>query len=213
MTRLTMTGDSLQVRQPSGKLIRKYYYRCSCGDVSLYFKDNVIRGKVTKCYNCRGNNVNIPTEKVMKGKSKHPLYKVWKAIKSRCFRVTDHNYVRYGGRGITVCDRWLNSFENFLEDMGERPSKDYSVGRVDNNGNYEPSNCRWATRSEQANNIRKKVSISDHTGVYYKRSTDSWYANLSIDGKNYNVGSSKDKAIAILYRKTAELWYYGFNKA
>lgn len=206
-----MTGESLQVRQPSGNFIRKYYYKCECGDLSLYFKDNVVRGRSTQCNKCKLSKSE--GRKVTHGLSTHPLYETWCGIKKRCYNERSPAYGDYGSRGIKVCDRWLTSFENFLEDMGERPSKDYSIDRIDNNGNYEPSNCRWATRSEQANNIRKKLSISDHTGVYYKRATDSWYANLQVDGKNYNVGSSKDKAVAILYRKTAELWYYGFNKA
>jgi hypothetical protein len=75
-------------------------------------------------------------------------------MKARCSNPNTKYYKDYGGRGIQVCERWIHSFENFLEDMGEKPSPNHSMDRVDNNGNYEPSNCRWATAKEQASNTR-----------------------------------------------------------
>jgi hypothetical protein len=210
--RLTPTGDTKRVPQPSGKFITKYYYKCECGDISLYFKDNIKRGLTSQCITCKQNRGGIPKHEIMEDKSKHELYPTWKAMRQRCLNAKCPEYKYYGKRGVQICSRWLTAFEYFLADMGERPSPEYSIDRIDVNGDYEPSNCRWATRSEQANNIRRKENISGHTGVYYKRATDSWYANLKICGKNSNVGSSKDKETAILYRKTAELWFYGFNK-
>lgn len=87
------------------------------------------------------------------GWSKTPTYTSWNSMRSRCRDVSNASYPSYGARGITVCDRW-HEFENFLEDMGERPSLDHSIDRIDPDGNYEPGNCRWLTRAEQ--NARRR---------------------------------------------------------
>ena len=80
----------------------------------------------------------------------------YKSMKQRCLNPNQTVYRHYGGRGITICERWLLSFENFFADMGERPSRKYSLDRIDPDGNYEPSNCRWATQKEQVANQRVK---------------------------------------------------------
>jgi hypothetical protein len=87
-----------------------------------------------------------------------PEYKVWNNFKTRCYNPNTINYNRYGGRGIIVCDKWL-SFEGFLEDMGKRPSNDYSLDRIDNDGNYCKDNCRWVTRKEQTRNRSSNIYV------------------------------------------------------
>lgn len=88
-------------------------------------------------------------------------YRIWASMRQRCADPNHAGYPRYGARGVTVCERW-QTFENFLADMGRRPSSDHSIDRIDNNGSYGPSNCRWATRDEQNRNKRNNIWITVH---------------------------------------------------
>ena len=96
----------------------------------------------------------------------HYLYTTWKSMRDRCLCPTNEKYDRYGGRGITICDRW-SDFALFLEDMGERPPG-HTLDRVDNDGNYEPDNCRWATPAQQTSNQRLTcfTSSNPHRCIY-----------------------------------------------
>jgi len=89
-----------------------------------------------------------------------PTWRTWRNIKKRCFTTSYEYYKHYGGRGITVCERWVNSFAAFYEDVGERPGQEYSLERIDNDGNYEPGNCRWATQKEQSRNRQTSFMVT-----------------------------------------------------
>ncbi len=114
------------------------------------------------------------------GRTKTPEYRAWQDMKTRCLKTNTPNYHRYGGRGISICERWLNSFEAFLSDIGERPSKQHSLDRIDNNGNYEPGNCRWATRELQN---RNKATIRLITFGDKTLSLGEWAREIGVGQK------------------------------
>jgi hypothetical protein len=89
-----------------------------------------------------------------------PEYDCWANMIRRCEKVDGQDWHLYGGRGITVCDRWRSSFPNFLADMGRKPSRRHSIDRIDVNGNYQPGNCRWATPKEQRQNQRTRAQLA-----------------------------------------------------
>lgn len=135
--------------------------RCECGAEKTCDGSDLRRGKTVSCGCYRAAAQRLRATK--HGNTKHPLYSRWKALVERCSNPKSISFERYGARGIRVCDRWL-SFETFLEDMGAGHRAGLSIERIDNSGNYEPANCRWATAAEQARNTRRNVVVDTPSG-------------------------------------------------
>ncbi len=160
-------------RAPSKNRDSYWHCRCECGTERSVKCTDLLRGISRSCGCLQAEEVSHRNFK--HGYTRHarrpPEYTAWRAVKTRCFNSNCQCFGDYGGRGITMCDRWKESFVAFLDDMGHRPGPEYSLERIDHNGHYEPGNCRWATVTEQSNNRRSNRLIT-HQGV--TRTLKNW---------------------------------------
>lgn len=156
--RLVALGPVEIVRYTGATQI-KWLCRCDCGGETRALAQNLRKGHSGSC-GCLirevcGNNFRTHGQG---GRKITPEYRAWTKMKERCLDPRNKRYADWGGRGISICREWLNDFQRFYSDMGKRPSPDHSLDRINVNGNYEPGNCRWATRLEQARNKRNTRS-------------------------------------------------------
>lgn len=176
---------------------RMWRCRCDCGVGVLVSGSNLANGATRSC-GClasewarqMGANPAFVADRAKKA-IKHGCkcrgntsdeYKTWLAMKSRCYRPSDKSYSNWGGRGISVCARWKNDFEAFFRDMGQKPTPAHTLDRLDPNGNYEPSNCRWATLYEQGSENRRGMVPVVVGGLEFR--------SLAAACRHFGVGQS-----------------------
>lgn len=181
---------------------RQMLCKCECGNVVKVELAKLVAGHTKSC-GCLMKEVaskKASTHRLSKTK----IYRQWAGMKRRCYKSDSDNYKWYGGRGIKVCDEWRNSFENFYNwSMNNGYSKDLSIDRIDNNGNYEPNNCRWVNREIQSNNRRTNIMITFQGET---KSLTQWcrYFNINYSttkNRILNLGWDYEKAFSTHVRR------------
>lgn len=150
--RLTVTGAT-RLSQDA-RIV--FEVKCDCGETRWLRAVALKVGNSTSCGCFHREQLSL--RGATHRQTKTPEYEIWSTAKARCFRKTSRDYKDYGGRGISMCEEWRDSFKAFIRDIGKRPSPELTLDRINNDGNYEPGNVRWATRLVQSNNQRPKRS-------------------------------------------------------
>ena len=192
---------------------KRYQYiwlcKCDCGKIVEVLGGRLNCGKTTSC-GCLKMELDR-TRTVTHGKSKSRTYHIWNGIKNRCYNPSVKAYPDYGGRGITMCDRWKDSFQNFLDDMGESP-EGLSIDRINNDGCYEPSNCRWTTMLVQVRNSRKAHKV---TAFGKTLCLSEWEEQTGVDqgliSRRIKKGWTPENAISIPMEKPRTISFEGLE--
>ena len=161
--------------------------RCDCGKISPVMLSSIVYGTSKSC----GCLVEYGKAATTHNLSRHPLYKVWQAIKQRCLNSNDNNYIYYGGRGISVCNEWKDDFKAFYEwAIKAEWQRGLDIDRIENDGDYTPKNCRFTSSSINSQNTRllSKRNTSGYRGVSWKSNKNKWAASIGFNSEHYYLG-------------------------
>lgn len=204
-------GDRFGLLVVKEEAPRKYgrskFWRCvcDCGGTTVVCQAHLRSGYQRSC-GCQKRKHQESCEVLGDGTTRPatPEYRAWLGMKARCYDPDCKGYKNWGGRGIRVCDKWLNNFHAFLKDVGRRPGPEYSLNRKENDGNYESGNVEWATQKEQMHNIRTNVNLT------YNGKTQCmavWAEELGVDRgtlwQRLNKGWSVEKTLTTPFRVTS----------
>jgi hypothetical protein len=172
--------------------------KCECGNKATVRGTELRYGRSRSC-GCLNSDVvsaMVTKRNTTHGLSHTPIHGIWARMIQRCHNKNSPDYEKYGGRGIAVCKRWRNSFESFYADMGARPDDDAQIDRINNNGPYSPSNCRWATRSENCSNTRRNhfITYSGKTQTMSQWAREIGITHMTL-WKRINRGWSIKRAV------------------
>ena len=176
------------VKRRNGTNAKAWICRCDCGAVKSYLENNIKYGSLASCRQCCFARIGAALKKPHRD---HRVYAVYKTMKARCSNPNNNSYDRYGAKGIQVCERWLESFDNFLEDMGF-PKDGEEIDRIDGRKGYSPENCRWIAASEQSKN-RSCVQL------------------FEIDGENLSMADIARKSGVEYHTVKARIRRYGLS--
>lgn len=184
--------------------------QCNCGEFCSFETGNFKRINNPMCGNCKNRaeykTINGNSTRKDDNELEYKSYYTWKAMRRRCTDEKDKRYSRYGGRGIKVCERWKDSYKNFLEDMGIPPSTNHSIERLNNDGDHEPKNCIWGTKGEQANNKSNNRNI---TAFGKTQTLMQWADETGIKRETIakRLNSGKSPEIALSVQKSSQYKY------
>lgn len=194
--RLLVTGVA---QPPEGRKGTYWNCLCDCGNEKAIRADALTKGATKSCgcitielqrENCLQRNQLLATHRL----TGTPLYKTWTRMKARCYDTNSPAYSEYGGRGIKICDDWVNCFEKFYSDMIGTYKEGLSINRIDPNGDYCMGNCEWADHNQQSRDVRKrnKSSTSKYKGVSWNKRLSTYESYVQINKKRYFIGYSDD---------------------
>lgn len=186
--RLLVLKEGKSYKTISGHSKRTINCICDCGKCKDYEWQSVVKGRTKSC-GCYSRDT--ASDRMITKNTKHGMYgtveyNTWQSMKKRCLSKNHRSYKHYGGRGITVCSEWVNSFDNFLNDMGCRPSNLYSIERVDNNKGYSKDNCIWVLNDKQSQNQRTTINI-EYNGETHCLSEWARKLNMSAAKLHYRL--------------------------